>query len=335
RRNNAEDDYGAYIMTVNNDGQPTFFQRLRGNRGFNFGRTADGQMYYGQVLDNGVGRGASMDSVFRVLDNDGEIVQEYQIVDGRTNPHEFILLDNGNVILISQPVEILDLTDYGGDVEAVTVAAIVQEIAPEGTIVFEWDSRDYFTVEDTAREGFLTATPPDPVPYIHVNGVAVANDGNWIISARRFDELIKIDRATGAVIWHMGGGDSKHNEFTFINDPMSGFSGQHHVQVLPNGNILLFDNGSANPIQTSRAVEYAIDEENRTATLVWSYGDGRYTPTLGSVQRLSNGNTLIGWGSAPGYSVTEVTRDGRVAFAMALPPTQMSYRAYRFEASED
>ena len=334
RRTNTEDNYAPYIFTVNNRGETGFSRQLTGNRGFNFGRTATGQMYYGQILDNGPGSGAAMDTAFRLLDDAGELTREVQIIDGRTNPHEFILLENGNILLISQPVDIMDLTEYGGSSEAVVVSGLIQEIDPDNNIVFEWDSRDYFTIEDSARENLFTAEPPLPVPYIHVNGIAIAQDGNLIISARRFDELIKIDRETGDIIWIMGGGNSKHNEFTFIDDPLNGFSGQHHPQILPNGNLLLFDNGNVHSVQISRALEYEIDEENRTAKLVWSYSDGRFTPSLGSVQRLNNGNTLIGWGSAPGYSATEITPDGRLVFAMSLPRTQMSYRITRYQPEE-
>jgi hypothetical protein len=98
----------------------------------------------------------------------------------------------------------------------------------------------------------------------------------------------------------------------------------------------MFDNGDMREGENrvSRAAEYEIDEENLTATLVWSFSDrlGRYTGSLGSAQRLANGNTLIGWGSAPptGASVTEVTPTGEIVFALSLPPSEISYRAYRF-----
>ena len=68
----------------------------------------------------------------------------------------------------------------------------------------------------------------------------------------------------------------------------------------------------------SFAKEYALDEINKVATLVWSYahpyvnGNPVSSAALGNVQRLSNGNTLINWGWIPYNSgfpnVTEVDR---------------------------
>jgi hypothetical protein len=85
------------------------------------------------------------------------------------------------------------------------------------------------------------------------------------------------------------------NEFTFVNDPLGGFDGQHTVRVLTNCHFLVFDNGWNHSPPMSRGVEYAIDTIAKTATLVWEY---RASPPMfndftGSAQRLANGNTVI------------------------------------------
>ena len=69
----------------------------------------------------------------------------------------------------------------------------------------------------------------------------------------------------------------------------------------------------------SRALEYVLDQTNKTATLVWEY---RNTPDvfalgMGNVQRLPNGNTMIGWGTAV-PTLTEVMPDGRKAFELTM-----------------
>lgn len=335
RRQNADEDTttGNFAMVVNNSGETLFWYELTPTRAYNFGRMTDGSgnMYMYRMEDFGPGFGASTDGTMLIVNPLGELVQEISVPDGRTNIHEFLTLENGNIILLSQPQIIMDLTAYDGHPEAIVVDTIVKELNPAGEVVWEWQGLDHYTIEDTAAEQYLLEEPPSAVPYIHINGVAVDLDGNYLFSARRFDELIKVNRETGEVMWEMGGGASKHNEFTFIDDPENGFSGLHHINVLPNGNYLLFDNGNRRDNQFTRVVEYEVDEENRTATLVWSYTDGRFGPTLGSVQRLANGNTLIGWGSSPptGPSVSEVTPDGEVVFALSLPPSQINYRAYR------
>jgi len=101
-----------------------------------------------------------------------------------------------------------------------------------------------------------------------------------------------------------------------------------------NGNILLFDNGNLHPVQASRAAEYQLDEQAMTATLVWEYrrNPDVFAPSRGSVQRLPNGNTIIGWGSAPvrGYpQATEVTPEKEIVFEMSVPTGMNSFGVYR------
>jgi hypothetical protein len=76
-------------------------------------------------------------------------------------------------------------------------------------------------------------------------------------------------------------------------------------------------------------VEYVLNVEQRTATMVWEYSNGQYAAGMGSVQRLDNGNTFIGWGSSQGVAASEITPDGQAIFELTLPPSQISYRAYR------
>ena len=142
------------------------------------------------------------------------------------------------------------------------------------------------------------------------------------------DEITKIDRTTGNTIWRMGG---KNNQFTFVNDSI-GYSHQHAIRRLANGNFTLFDNGNFHTPAFSRALEYQVDEVNKTATLVWQYRNNPdyVSAAMGYVQRLSNGNTLIGWGDCS-TTVTEVTSGGKKVYEMSLPNEVVSYRAYRYQ----
>jgi hypothetical protein len=171
-----------------------------------------------------------------------------------------------------------------------------------------------------------------------MNSVFVDVDGNWILSARNFSQLLKIDRSTGEVLWKMGG---KANEFTFLGDPYDGFCGQHTVTRTDDGHLLLFDNGSlcwpeaGDRGKLTRVVEYEIDEDEKTARLVWSFSrEKTFVPSAGSAQRLPNGNTFVGWGnSGKAVIASEVDPDGRIVFELeARGPDVVarSYRAYRF-----
>jgi hypothetical protein len=78
-------------------------------------------------------------------------------------------------------------------------------------------------------------------------------------------------------------------------------------------------------------LEYSLDEHAKTATVVWQFAHSPEIKSIamGSVQRLSNGNTLIGWGTAS-PALTEVRPDKSIAFELQLPDSIASYRAFRF-----
>jgi arylsulfate sulfotransferase len=60
--------------------------------------------------------------------------------------------------------------------------------------------------------------------------------------------------------------------------------GQHAPHLIPNGNIMLFDNGDNRNFvgygPYSRNVEYDIDEDNMTIRQVWQYGKERGNETF-------------------------------------------------------
>ena len=62
---------------------------------------------------------------------------------------------------------------------------------------------------------------------------------------RTTSEIVKINRQTGDVMWHLGG---KMNQFTYIGEHLQNAPddtvGQHDIHRLANGNLLFFDNGN-------------------------------------------------------------------------------------------
>jgi arylsulfate sulfotransferase len=85
---------------------------------------------------------------------------------------------------------------------------------------------------------------------------------------------------------------------------------------MPNGNIMLFDNGdNRNYVgygPYSRAVEYEIDEYNRTVRQVWQYGkergDETYSPIFSDVEYDPGDNLIL---FSPG-TVSNTAQYGKV-----------------------
>jgi arylsulfotransferase ASST len=177
----------------------------------------------------------------------------------------------------------------------------------DGTTEFEWNAWDHI-----APTEWIEPPQPDPInpgepDYDHPNSLGFDRDGNYIVSFRHLGQIMKINATTGEIMWRLGG---MKNQFTFVNDPLNGFSAQHSARIMADGNLLLYDNGTRHNPPESRAVEYALDTTAKTATLVWQFRHSPviYTPYVGLVQRLQNGNTSIAYAQA-GH-VAEVTRDG-------------------------
>jgi hypothetical protein len=134
--------------------------------------------------------------------------------------------------------------------------------------------------------------PPVIADLDHPNSIDFDLDGGLIVSYRNLSAVIKVNIRTHQFVWQLGG---THNQFKFVDDPLGGFDSQHTARILPNGHLLIFDNGWTHSPPASRAVEYALDVAHKTATMVWQYYPSPriFNDFTGSAQRLANGNTLV------------------------------------------
>ena len=249
--------------------------------------------------------------------------------------HDFLALANGNYVLFAyddQPYA-MDTVVAGGDPNAMVEGLIIQELDANHNLVFEWKSWDHFLVTDNM---YLNLTASN-IPFIHANAIDIDFDGHFLVSCRGLDEITKIHRTTGEVIWRWGG---TQNEFIFVNDYP--FTHQHSIRSLGNNRYLLYDNGNysaqyTGTINISRAVEYELDTNLMEATKVWEFvhPDSLYTPSIGGVQRLPNGNTLIDFGNLQwqniGSIVTEVDTNNQIVFQLEYDNGGNLYRAQKFD----
>ncbi len=308
----------SWLMILDDRGEPVYYQAAD-SRLLDFKVQPNGHLTY---FDQGAGQ-------FRELDSTYSEVNTYGAVGGyTTDVHDLQLLDNGNALLMIYDPQPMDLSQLvpGGRPDATVIGLVLQEIDSQNNLIFQWDSWSHFLITDTT-----VATSGSLLDYVHGNAIELDADGNWLLSSRHLDEVTKIDRAgeTGDIIWRMGG---KNNQFTFVNDAAEPFFHQHDIRRLSNGNVTLFDNHNGHVPPWSRGVEYQLDEEARTATLVWQFYNtpSAVSPAMGNVQRLPNGNSLVGWGATYAPMLTEVTPLGVKAFEIDIQDPYTSYRAFRF-----
>ena len=316
-----------YNVILDNRGEPIYYERLtKVGNSLDFKKQPDGLLTYYTETADGWG--------FEAMDSSYTVVKDYVVADdpetGReyqTDQHDLQILSNGNALFLIYDWQTFDMSRVysGGNPQATVIGCVIQEIDKSGNVVFQWRSWDYLDqieITDTNRP-----LDDDPLRYIHCNSIEEDFDGNLLMSSRNLDEIIKIARPSGEIMWRMGG---RKNEFKFLND--SGFSVPHDVRRLPNGNITVYDNADVNLKTPSRGVEYRVDELNKTVTKVAEFYNtpATYGYFMGNVQRLANGNTLIGWGASNEPLLTEFDSNGEKLLEVSVADKTGSYRAFRF-----
>lgn len=308
--------YDPYLIILNNSGN-VIFSRMTQNNTNDFKMHPDGKFTYYEYGKN----------MFFLLNESYAIKDSFYCGNGySTDGHDIVRLDDGSVYLIGLDPQIVDMSLIvpGGNPQATVIGNIIQQIDSNKNVIFEWRSWDNIQITDATRISLLSSE----IDYMHCNAIEKDYDNNILISSRHTEEITKINRSTGKIIWRFGG---KNNQITVTNDTVA-FSYQHDIRRLPNKNITIFDNGNYHPIEIpTRVLEYQLNENGKTAELVWSYSrPSTFSIAMGNAQRLNNGNTFIGWGNAGSPTLTEIKNTGEIVFELKLPTNVYSYRAYRF-----
>jgi len=210
----------------------------------------------------------------------------------------------------------------------------------EFSIFSTMDPREVVSWEDPFFPGELECTNDQGVyaqyemsDFTHCNSAATGIDDNYLISSRATSSILSVAKDGSGVQWMVSSNTiGLSSNFTFL-DESDMFYNQHFVRQLPNGNLVMIDNGNTrpssrrrlqdvggvamdgsqpyNPAATadaspmdegvtddsssfSRACEYALNFEDGTIELVWEFApSGIFTVEGGSIDALSNGNRLI------------------------------------------
>lgn len=240
--------------------------------------------------------------------------------------HEVDELPNGNIVILGSEVREVDnyyTSEYNKNAprkrQKVMGDVIVEFDRATGRVVWEWKAFDYM---DPMRIGYETFSGywerrgfPGVIDWSHANNLLYdASDDSLIINFRYQAAAMKIDRSTKEIRWILGEpsgwGDLADKVLKPVGDLRWPYH-QHSPNPTPNGTVLIFDNGSYQarpftppkmPNETyTRAVEYKIDEDNRTIEQVWvSEGPGPASVVsfaMGDVDWLpKTGNVLVAYG---------------------------------------
>ena len=317
--------HAGHLVMMDSNGVPRFRETHADARSRTwFFRVGPDEVYryaYATWISNRVN---VLDQHMEVIDEQVSTVFPLQNMD----PHDFVILPNGNYLLMSyerkgRNLSHLTFTDAEGNpyhIHSLYDSAI-QIITPdEREALFTWNSWGNMPLGDCVQHRFARSTFAG---YAHLNSLQLVGDHTIVGSFRGCSKVLGIDVATGSVKWRVGRTNLSDDEWAsrdigpapimVVNDPEGEFCGQHSATLLPNGHLLLFDNGAVclidpwkdhQPVGThgeySRAVEYALDLDAGEAVFVRDHSLHGNKAALGysggQVVPMDNGDWLISWG---------------------------------------
>ena len=319
----------GHLLVVDANAVPRVHRRVVTRRVNQF-RPQDHPDYpysYAQILPEpfNTGWGLRRDFEIVILDRDFNEVRRVTTTDAimHTDQHDFLIKPNGNFIPMAYQAKQYDLSEFldpNGNpypTDAVAEDSVLEEVTPDGQQVFFWNSHNHVYLGDCKLSRF-------PANYAHLNSLQlVPGEGgeDLVISLHNCSQILRIDGTSGEVQWRLGSSYRSDAEWEdlglqpplkIIGDPYVEFCAQHSPRLMPNGHLVLFDNGYQCPpdpatglprrpvAEFSRVVEYALDLERGTATFVrhhsLHHSFSFFNPFQGTVTALGNDTWVISWG---------------------------------------
>jgi hypothetical protein len=275
---------------------------------------------------------------YETRDFDGNLLTTIRTVGNELDPHDLQLLPGGNFMAMTYRPrsEGTDLSGYGygGPTDGLVYDAELQELTPDGDLVWAWNSAEHVGLEESGHwwNDYILNYGAAYGKYdvVHINSVDVSGD-LVVISLRHTDGVYGIDRSTGEILWKLGGTPTPES-LEVIGDPLGQdvLGGQHDARILADGTVTLHENGAARA-RSPRAVRFEINEIDRTATLLESLQDPAVPAALccGSARRSPDGSWVVAWGGPGGgfHPVSEYSADRERTFTLSFPGV-FTYRVH-------
>lgn len=241
------------------------------------------------------------------MDKDSNLIWKYM----KQVHHDLDVADDGRIYALTHEIR-NDVITRWQHLKPPRVDDFVVVLSPEGEETTKVSVIDAFVASPYARMVSKVAWYSNG-DYLHTNTIDVLDEqaaeqlsgvsGHQILlSMRELDAIGVLDLNKEVFTWALRGS----------------WIGQHDPDLLPDGNMLLFDNfGHYGDGGKSRVIEF----DPHTMEIVWSYtGDAKrpfYSNVRSAQERLPNGNTLIT--ESDGGRLFEVTREGEIVWEYVNP----------------
>jgi hypothetical protein len=317
-----------YNVIADSYGVPVWWKRTSDGIPTATAVLADGTVVWGRL--NGAFSEADWDHVKL----DGTPLPSLGSAGGHPDHHDIQLLPNGNrLMIVYVRRRHVDLRRFNGPRDTTVFDGVVQELTPDGHLVWSWRTKNHIRLSETAawrlrtRGIFMKDEGKPAVDLIHTNSVQYAGP-NLLVSGKDVNAVYLVRRRDGKILWKLGGTHRKESLRVkgdrYASAPLDG---QHDARMQPDGTVSVHDNGTFGHKRLPRVVRYRINRGARTARLVQQIRDKHvgHSYCCGNAQRLSGGRWLVDWGA--NSLIEELTGRGRRIFALTLPHKLFSYRA--------
>ena len=236
--------------------------------------------------------------------------------------HDIILLSPDHYFTMAvYPHKVSNIPDAIPHHKSVTVASTVIQEVNQGKLVWQWDASKFaeFYAASNRHNVFTDTTTVQD--YMHIDAMTLdPTDSNLICSFRDLNQVIKINRSTGEIVWRFGG---KNSDFNLQS--LDTFLGQHHITVTGKNSFMLLNNGDSLLRNRSSIVTFNIEERTKKITSYKAYPlPSAFIKQMGSVTKVGD-NFLVGGGTAK-YIVEIDKKTGKATFE--LTANQPTYRVY-------
>jgi arylsulfotransferase ASST len=317
----ASRDARPWVIVFDNGGVPRWWYSPE-TRALWAQVLSDGTISWARSFGDGYGLDPRM--AYEVRSPAGKLLRLVRTRDSIIDGHELRELGNGNFLTDSYVPGKADLQRFGGPARAAVVSAEIEEVDPNGRVLWRWSSRGHIGLGETgrwwrnvlsnAKHGLRELPTFDPV---HINSIEPRGVDEVVISTRHTDALYGIQRSTGEILWKLGGTRTA-DSLRVIGDPARKLlGGQHDARIGDDGSLSVYDNGKDRP-RRPRVVFYRLDPKEGKATYRDQFNDPavRISHCCGSARELEDGGWLVSWGDNP--LVTAFDGDGRIAFRLKL-----------------
>ncbi|MFM5214005.1 aryl-sulfate sulfotransferase [Aeromonas hydrophila] len=225
---------------------------------------------------------------------------------------------------------------------AYKIESFISEIDSTGNVIKEWDLGKIFS-EYMIQEG------DDPsnfvrngVDWFHMNAASYDPTDDTLVISSRENFVVKLDYTTGRLIWLLGDETKHWYSYPSLQKLALSLSsgqtpiGQHAVSMTKDGKLMLFNNGFRsinNPtgtpagidLATSQTAIFAVDNQNKTAQVTWSFDDGIYSDICSSIYEdklAAQGDFLINYAAADNRTkvvIQGINKDKQKLFEFTYP----------------